>query len=95
MGVGDAGDAGKLAVQDLVGFGVGGGVELPVHDLPFQVHDHHGGGSQLVVDDAGRLDGEDALGRVERGHVAPGIDGEGAAGNLHVGLVGFVPQGLE
>jgi len=67
--------------QAPVGIGIRGGLEGFFFDgLAGQVHEDHGGGTQVGVGDAARFDGEDAPAVVDGGSVAKSQVDEAVAG---------------
>ena len=95
VGVDDAADLREGVVEHQMGLGVGGGVQLALDLVAFQVHDHQILGPELVVLHAGGLDDEQALLAVDAADVAPGVGDEAVAGQLHIGLKDCFLQFLE
>ena len=86
VGVDDGADGEELAVEEGVGVEVGGGFELAVDDVALEIGDDHVFGTELVVVDAGGFDDDEALGAVDSGGVAEGVEDEAAFDEFEVGF---------
>jgi len=95
VGVDDAADGGKLAVEEGVGVEVGGGFEFAVDDVAVEVGDDHEFGDELVVVDAGGLDDDEAFLAVDAAGVAEGVEDEAALDEFEVGLEDLGAQFFE
>ena len=82
--VNHAADALPRPIEDEVRRRVGRGPQLALHDLAREVDHHEIVGSEPLVLDAARLDGDDAALGVERGDVAERVDSQPALRDLLV-----------
>ena len=89
VGVDDGADGRELAIEEGVGVEVGGGLEVAFDDGAVEVGDDHVLGAEVVVVDAGGLDDDEALGAVDAGGVAEGVEDEAFADQFEVGFEDF------
>ena len=92
VGMDDTAHLGEGVVEHHVGLGVGGGIQLALHLVALQVHNHHVAGGELIVIHAAGLDDKQALLPVDAGDIAPGIGDQPPFGQLHIGKIYFLFQ---
>ncbi len=84
MGVDDAADGGEGAIEQDVGDEIGGGAEGAFDDVAVEVGEDDVGGGELVVGDAGGLDGDDSVRTADAGGVTEGKEREAAANDFEI-----------
>jgi hypothetical protein len=95
VGVNDAADLGKLAIEHGVGVQVAGRSQRAFYDVAVEVRYHEVGGSEGGVIYAAGLDDDKGLrtGTVDATGVAEGVGSQAAAGDLLVGVEDLFAKG--
>ena len=86
MGMNNATDGGKLAIQFQMGRSIGGRVELSLHHMAFKVYHHHMFRAHHVIPYTGGFDHHQLCLGIDGGDVSPGEGDQSVSRQLQIGF---------